>query len=296
MSQIKVGNAPDSWGVWFPRDDRQVDPMTFLDEVAEAGFSCIELGPWGYLPTSSETLAEELRKRNLELVATTLGCDLTDDAAVDKLIAELPEVTSLQKALGAKFVVLLPPMFTDLFTGEDSMPRTLSEEDRARYNANIGRIGRIVREEYGLVLTAHPHVDSHLETEADIESLLEATDPRDVSLCLDVGHHAYGGGDACAFLRKHIDRIPYIHLKNCDGEVLKQMREQNWSFAKAVTHDIMCEPWKGMVDFAELKRTLDEVGYTGYAVVEQDMYPAPQGKPLRVAKETRNFLKEIGIG
>jgi hypothetical protein len=31
-------------------------------------------------------------------------------------------------------------------------------------------------------------------------------------------------------------------------------------------------------------------------VVEQDMYPVPQGKPLRVAKETRTFLKDVGIG
>ena len=124
----------------------------------------------------------------------------------------------------------------------------------------------------------------------------QAPIPRDVSLCLDIGHHAYGGGDASAFLRKHIDRIPYIHLKNCDAEVLKEMREKGWSFAEAVTHDIMCEPWKGMVDFKELKQVLDDVGYSGYAVVEQDMYPAPQGKPLRVATETREFLKDLGIG
>lgn len=296
MFRIKIGNAPDSWGVWFPQNDKQVGPMVFLDEVAEAGFSCIELGPWGYLPNDAEELRAELDKRGLELTATTLGCDLTDDASVEALLAELPAVTALQKALGAQYVVLLPPMFTDLFTGADAMPRTLTADERAHYNANIARIGKIVREQYGLVLCAHPHVDSHLETEDDIEALLAATDPEDVSLCLDIGHHAYGGGDACAFLKKHIDRIPYIHLKNCDGEVLKEMREKGWSFAEAVTHDIMCEPWKGMVDFKEVKRVLDEVGYSGYAVVEQDMYPAPEGKPLRVAKATRTFLQDVGIG
>ncbi len=296
MSQITIGNAPDSWGIWFPQDERQVDPITFLDEVAEAGYSCIELGPWGYLPNTQKELREELEKRDLTLVATTLGCDLTDDVSVEQLIAELPGVAALQKALGAQFLVLLPPMFTDLFTGEDVMPRTLKQQERANYNANIGKIGSIVRKQYGLVLCAHPHVDSHLETENDIESLLAATTPEDVSLCLDIGHHAYGGGDSCAFLRKHINRIPYIHLKNCDAEVLKEMREKNWSFAEAVTHDIMCEPWKGIVDFKELKQVLDEVGFSGFAVVEQDMYPAPKGKPLRVAKETRNFLKKLKIG
>jgi inosose dehydratase len=73
-------------------------------------------------------------------------------------------------------------MFTDLFTGKDTIPRMLSEQERARYNANVGRIGRVVRKEHGLILTAHPHVDSHLETEADIENLLAATDPQEVAL------------------------------------------------------------------------------------------------------------------
>ena len=36
MSRIKIGNAPDSWGVWFPQNDKQVGPMVFLDEVARA--------------------------------------------------------------------------------------------------------------------------------------------------------------------------------------------------------------------------------------------------------------------
>jgi inosose dehydratase len=120
--------------------------------------------------------------------------------------------------------------------------------------------------------------------------------PRYVSLCLDIGHHAYGGGDACAYLRRHIDRIPYIHLKNCDKSVLDEMRAKNWSFAEAVKHNIMCEPWKGMVDFSELKRVLDEVCYAGFAVVEQDMYPAPPDRPFPIAKQTRDYLKKVGIG
>jgi inosose dehydratase len=117
-----------------------------------------------------------------------------------------------------------------------------------------------------------------------------------VSLCLDIGHHAYGGGNACAYLRKHIDRIPYIHLKNCDRAVLDEMRSKNWSFAEAVKHNIMCEPWNGMVDFKELKRVLEDVGYSGFAIVEQDMYPAPADRPLQSAKKTREYLATVGIG
>ncbi|MGX9148295.1 sugar phosphate isomerase/epimerase family protein [Mesorhizobium sp. 128a] len=296
MARIEVGNAPDSWGIWFPNNDRQVPWNVFLDEVAAAGYSCIELGPWGYLPTEASVLKAELSERNLTLVASTVGCDLLDEGSIESLLTQLPAITALQKELGAKFVVLLPAMFTDLFTGEIVRSLELSAEERERFNRNIGRIGKIVREQYGLVVTAHPHVDSHLETEGDIESLLAATPAEDVSLCFDVGHHAYGGGDACAFLKKHADRIPYIHLKNCDADVLAQMRHEDWSFAHAVTKNIMCEPWKGMVDFKQLKSVLDEVGYQGYAIVEQDMYPAPPERPFPIACETRKYLNDVGIG
>lgn len=46
-----IGSAPDSWGVWFPDDSRQTPWQRFLDEVAAAGYTRIELGPYGYLPT-----------------------------------------------------------------------------------------------------------------------------------------------------------------------------------------------------------------------------------------------------
>ena len=33
---VKVGSAPDSWGVWFADDPRQTPWERFLDEVAES--------------------------------------------------------------------------------------------------------------------------------------------------------------------------------------------------------------------------------------------------------------------
>jgi inosose dehydratase len=74
------------------------------------------------------------------------------------------------------------------------------------------------------------------------------------------------------------------------------MRSKGWSFAEAVKHGIMCEPWRGMVDFRELKSTLDEIGYSGFAVVEQDLYPVRPDRPLPIARRTRQYLRDIGIG
>jgi len=41
---------------------------------------------------------------------------------------------------------------------------------------------------------------------------------------------------------------------------------------------------------------LQEINFEGWGIVEQDMYPAPFDKPLPIAKRTRAYLREIGIG
>ena len=48
---LYLGSAPDSWGIWFPEDEHQVSYTRFLDELAQAGYTWLELGPYGHLPT-----------------------------------------------------------------------------------------------------------------------------------------------------------------------------------------------------------------------------------------------------
>ena len=66
---IRIGSAPDSWGVWFPSDPKQTPWERFLDEIAEAGYEWTELGPYGYLPTDLPTLRAELDRRGLKVTA-----------------------------------------------------------------------------------------------------------------------------------------------------------------------------------------------------------------------------------
>ena len=74
-SKLTIGVCPDQWGVWFPEDDKQIHWETALDEMAEAGFSVMETGPFGYFPTDPKRLQEEMDKRGFRVVAGT-GEDL----------------------------------------------------------------------------------------------------------------------------------------------------------------------------------------------------------------------------
>ncbi len=50
IGNLTLGTAPDSWGVWFDRDDHQVGWKQYLDEIGQAGYSYTELGPTGFMP------------------------------------------------------------------------------------------------------------------------------------------------------------------------------------------------------------------------------------------------------
>ena len=293
---IKVGSAPDSWGVWFSNDPKQIPWQRFLDEIAEAGYEWTELGPYGYLPTSLPRLRAELEQRGLKVAATFAMGTLEDPTQWPALEKQVTGVGELLTALDAKYLVLIDDSYTDLFTGELLAPRQLAEEAWQQLIATTNKVANLARDRFGLTLVFHPHAETHVEYEAQIETLLAQTDADRVALCLDTGHHAYCGGDPISFMRRHHRRIPYLHLKSVDRAVQQQVEAANIPFAKAVQDDMFVEPSQGAVDFLAFRDLLHEIGFNGWAIVEQDMYPAPFDKPLPIAKRTRAYLRQIGIG
>ena len=293
---IQIGTAPDSWGVWFGSDPKQTPWQRFLDEVVEAGYEWIELGPYGYLPTDLKVLRQELDRRKLNVTGTFAMAHLEEPSAWPSMEQQVMGGGELLAALGAKYLVLIDDTYSDLFTGKPTHPPRLAPDAWKRLIDGAHRVADIARDRFGLTLVYHPHAETHVEYEDQIEQFLAETDPARIFLCLDTGHHAYRGGDPVAFMRKHHQRVAYLHLKSIDGEMQKKVAAEKIPFALAVGMDMFCEPARGAVDFLAFRDVLREVGYQGWATVEQDMYPAPFDKPLPIAQRTRAYLREIGIG
>lgn len=293
---VTIGSAPDSWGVWFASDERQTPWPRFLDEIAEAGYEWTELGPYGYLPTDPETLRGELAKRSLRITGATVIANLEDPEGWPELERQVLGGGALAHALGGEFLVLIDDTYSDLFTGTAVAPKELDDAGWKRLIETTHTVADIARDRFGQRLVFHPHAETHVEYESQIERFLADTDPARVGLCFDTGHHAYRGGDPVAFMRKHHERIPYLHLKSVRPEMIERVEREHIPFAIAVGNDMFCEPSEGAVDFLSFRDVLRAIDYTGLAVVEQDMYPAPFDKPLPIAKRTRAYLREIGIG
>jgi inosose dehydratase len=292
---IKIGSAPDSWGVWFASDPKQTPWQRYLDEVAAAGYEWTELGPYGYLPTDLNLLRAELARRGLKVAASCVMHNLEQPSDWPEVERQTLGVGEALAELGGRFLVLIDGTYSNLFTGEVIEPKRLDESAWKRLIETTHRVADIARDRFGLTLTYHPHAETHVEYEDQIEAFLEQTDPARVSLCLDTGHHAYRGGDAVAFMRRHHRRIPYLHLKSVDPQIQQQVDREKLTFAAAVQQGVFCEPSAGAVNFLAFRDVLRNISYDGWATVEQDMYPAPFDQPLPIAKRTREYLVEIGI-
>lgn len=294
---IKLGIAPDSWGVWFPEDSKQTPWQRCLDEVAEAGYKWLELGPYGYLPTDPDVLARELEARGLVPVAQTIDeFVLEDPHAWPEIEKTVAASGGLLASLDAEYFVLIDAPYSDLATGKTLGSPDLDEAAWRRLIDTTHRVADLLMRDFGVRLLFHPHAETHVEYTAQIERFLRDTDPARVNLCFDVGHHAYRGGDPVRFMRDHHDRVPFLHLKSIDELVQRRVAQEHIPFAKAVGMDMFVEPQRGAVDFAAFRDLLREIDYEGYVIVEQDMYPAPFDKPLPIAKRTREYLQSIGIG
>ncbi|MFC8373457.1 MULTISPECIES: TIM barrel protein [unclassified Streptomyces] len=290
-----LGSAPDSWGVWFPEDAHQVPYTLFLDELARAGYEWLELGPYGYLPTEPAVLAEELAVRGLKVSGGTAFGALHRPEAWDDMLAHVRQVAALTAAAGAHHLVLIPPMYRDERTGAYTEPPELTAEQWAGFGRAADRLGRLLLDEYDVRLVLHPHADSHIQTQPEIERLLNESDSRYTNLCLDTGHVAYGGGDNLDLIRRFGERVGYVHIKQMDPEVLAQVAAEDLSFGEAVKRGVCVSPPAGVPDPGDVIAELSLLDAELFVIVEQDLYPCAPEVPLPIAVATREHLAGCGL-
>jgi len=116
-----------------------------------------------------------------------------------------------------------------------------------------------------------------------------------VGLCIDTGHAAYAGADPVKLIRRYAARIGHMHFKNIDRDVHAACVADGVDFFGAIAHGVFCPLGRGVVDFVAVRDALAEIGYSGIAVVEQDVDPTGDASPLDNARESYAFLKSVGI-
>ena len=300
-TMIKVANAPVSWGaIEFENDRGGLAYGQVLDEIQGTGYVGTELGDWGFLPTEPDALDRELKSRHLELVGAFVQTPLWNPSAYDDGLKRALRAARLLAAVAGDqpFIIL----------SDDNATVEIRNQNAGRIRPEHGLqphqwedliegaslIARTVRDETGLRTTFHHHGGGYIETPAEVEELLDRSDPEILGLCLDTGHFAFGGGDPAEAIRSFADRIWHIHLKDFDPSIASRSQEENWDYLESLRIGVFSELGKGAVDFPAVLRALDSIGFDSWVVVEQDLFPGA-GTPKESAIRNRAYLHQLGI-
>ncbi|OJY51556.1 TIM barrel protein [Pseudonocardia sp. 73-21] len=297
LDRLTLGTAPDSWGVWFARDDHQVGWKQYLDEIGQAGYSWTELGPSGFMPQDPAQLRDELGSRGLKLAGGTIFAGLHRGAdALDDAVAACAKEAALLTALGARHLVLLPEQYTDMHGGSLLASAEIEPDQWKALTTGYDRLGKVLLEEHGVDLVFHPHADTHVDTQQRVERFLQDTDPQYVNLCLDTGHISYCDGDNIAIVQRFPERIRYVHLKQVDPVIRARVAAEKLSLAEAVPLGVMCEPPYGIPEMPPLLDALAAIDTDLFTIVEQDLYPVEPHIPLPIGARTAGYFAGCGLG
>lgn len=297
---IKVGNAPVSWGVMEVAGwGEQIPYRKVLDEIAEAGYAGTELGPYGYFPTEPEELKRELAARKLELIGSFVPLPLAHAERHEAGYREALQVAELLSQTGAHLVVLADEMSAARMAVSGRVDEARDGMSDAQWEGAAQLLGRVASScrEMGLSAVFHHHAGTFVETPKEIARLCETTDPAALGLCLDTGHYTFGGGDPVDAVRLYGTRIRHLHLKDVQMQVLEAARRDGVGFLEAVRRGVFCELGEGAVDLKRVVGDLSAAGYADWALVEQDVDTRnTEVKPFESAVRSREYLrKEIGI-
>jgi inosose dehydratase len=258
-----------------------------LDGARDAGLEGIEIAPD---PCGWETfnaaygdvkgVQQALRDRGLAVgssyshAASSVVAALKDPSVEAEADRDIAAHAAFIGELGCHTIVMgnvARELFAGGFDGE------VPADAFARVADQLNRLGRVASHE-GARIAIHTDAYSLCSRNRDVDTLMGLTDPATVGLCLDAGHVTLDGGDAVEVLRRHVDRTPVMHWKDCIGH----LHPGTLHGPKMEQHKTMLTYFRvlgaGTVNWKDWQRILRDANWSGWAQAEIDMSPDPVGE------------------
>ncbi|MCD4837555.1 myo-inosose-2 dehydratase [Neobacillus sedimentimangrovi] len=289
---VKLGIAPIGWtNDDMPELGGEVTFEQCISEMALAGFTGSEVG--NKYPRNTEVLKKALSLRGLEIASAWFSAFLTS-RPLEETVEAFKEHRDFLHEMGAKVIVVSEQ--GNSIQGKMEIPLfekkpVFTEEEWRLLVDGLHVLGELAAER-GMKIVYHHHMGTGVQTTAEIDRLMEETDPEKVSLLYDTGHLVFSGEDHLHVLNKHMGRIHHVHLKDVRMEVAHKVHEESMSFLQAVKSGVFTTPGDGCIDFKPVFEALDAAGYEGWFVVEAEQDPTI-ANPLEYALKARQYIREI---
>ncbi|MDQ0217432.1 sugar phosphate isomerase/epimerase [Peribacillus cavernae] len=264
---MKLGYQTNTWGgvIGHPAGVTSVNDAYYLangsteealKDISAAGYRGFEIfdGNLMQYKDKKEEFKALVKENSLDFIGVYTGGNFIFSDILEEELIKIEKVTSLASELGAKHLVI---------GGGAIRANGILESDYTDMGNALNRIVEI-SEKYHLIASYHPHMGTNVQAPEQLDRLMPLTT---INLVPDTAHIEAGGGDPVEVIKKYIDRIKYVHLKDFqDGEFLPL--------------------GEGHQNFDEMIKVLNEAGYDGWITVELDSYENPK----KGAEISREFL------
>jgi inosose dehydratase len=244
---------------------------TILGDAHEIGFAGIELG--GTFPRDPGVLRPLLDRYDLSLIGGWFSGNLLAHD-VDAEVAAAADHLALLKAMGS--TVWVHAETSNAVHGQRGTPLSqtprLTDAECAAFGRRMTDFADYIRGQ-GMRMAYHHHLGTVIERPDHLDAFIRATG-ESVGLTIDTGHAALGGIDPVATIRAHPRRIAHIHCKDVRAPVFSALKERGGSFLDGVLAGMFTTPGDGSLDYAAVMRSLADIGYSGWIVVEAEQDPA----------------------
>lgn len=291
-NKVKLGIAPIAWtNDDMPDLGKENTFEQCVSEMALAGFTGSEVG--NKYPKDPEVLKKALELRGVEICNQWFSSFLITKP-FEEVEKEFRAQLAFLKAMGAKVIGASEQSYS--VQGQMDTPvfghkYEMNDEEWDTFCTGMNKLGKIAKEEYGIALTFHHHMGTVVKSLAEVDRMMENTDPEYVSLLFDTGHFTYCGEDPLEVVKKYVHRIKHVHLKDIRPEVVEQVKKENMSFLAGVRAGAFTIPGDGCINYDPIFKVLEDAGYEGYMVVEAEQDPA-KANPLEYAIRARKFIAE----
>ena len=290
-NKVKLGIAPIAW-----TNDDMPDlggENTFeqcVSEMALAGFTGSEVG--GKYPADPAVLKPALDIRGIQICNQWFSSFLIS-RPYEETEAEFEKATDFLREMGAKVIGVSEQSYS--IQGKTDQPvwegkYVMNDEEWALFCDGLNKLGKIAADR-GFKLCFHHHMGTVVQTSEETDRMMANTDPNYVFLCYDTGHFTFAGEDPLTMLKKYVDRVGHVHLKDMRLNVVEEARRNNWSFLQSVRSGAFTVPGDGNVDFDPVFKVLSDAGYQGWLLVEAEQDPA-KANPLEYAMKGRKYIRE----
>ena len=291
-NKVKLGIAPIAWtNDDMPDLGKENTFEQCVSEMALAGFTGSEVG--NKYPKDPEVLKKALELRGVEICNQWFSSFLITKP-FEEVEKEFRAQLAFLKAMGAKVIGASEQSYSvqgQLDTPIFGHKYEMNDQEWDTFCTGMNKLGKIAKEEYGIALTSHHHMGTVVQSLAEVDRMMENTDPEYVSLLFDTGHFTYCGEDPLEVVKKYVHRIKHVHLKDIRPEVVEQVKKENMSFLAGVRAGAFTIPGDGCINYDPIFKVLEDAGYEGYMVVEAEQDPA-KANPLEYAIRARKFIAE----